>query len=393
MTTSTLMRAVWGTARGALWGLGAVALGLYGAWSWLRGPRPRLPFRPAEIQRILCIRLDLLGDVVFTVPAIEALAEAFPHARVDALVLPYTAPIAEWVPSVARVHRLDVNRYRRPLGWLAVGGLVRMLAALRREHYDLAIGFSGLMGGVFAVASGARWRLGYANESYRGSYNLPVPGRRYQRPQHEVEYCLDLVRALGLTVGAGQPCLSVPTPNAQPLTPNRPYVVLVPGASNGSAKRWPAPYWSQLGARLANERQLAVVVTGSAAERGLVESVARDLGGEATALAGRTSIAELAEVLAGAALVVAGDTGPLHLAAALGTPVVGIYGPTDPTNTGALSGHSAVLRLGLPCSPCYDLRGPAECKLPDRSVACMWGLTPDRVFEAVCELLERGKGQ
>ena len=92
---------------------------------------------------------------------------------------------------------------------------------------------------------------------------------------------------------------------------------------------------------------------------------------------------------AGARVVVAGDTGPLHLASAVGTPVVGVYGPTDPRNTGPLGLGAHVVRLGIGCSPCYDLTGPAECKLPDRSVACMWGLSPDRVFESVAAVVRR----
>jgi ADP-heptose:LPS heptosyltransferase len=119
-----------------------------------------------------------------------------------------------------------------------------------------------------------------------------------------------------------------------------------------------------------------------------VDAVTNGMDVPAVNLAGRTSVDELMPLLAGAAVVVAGDTGPLHLAAALGAPTVGIYGPTDPVNTGPCGTRTAVVRLGLSCSPCYDLRSPADCKLPDRSVACMWGISPERVFEAVAALLD-----
>ncbi|MBM2810622.1 MAG: waaF, partial [Chloroflexi bacterium] len=131
-----------------------------------------------------------------------------------------------------------------------------------------------------------------------------------------------------------------------------------------------------------------IALVGSMAERELTAGIGQRMRAEARVLAGETSITELAVLLKGAALVVAGDTGPLHLAAALGTPTVGIFGPTDPTNTGPLGPASRVLRLGLPCSPCYDLRSPADCKLPDRSIACMWGIEPPRVLAASLELLD-----
>jgi lipopolysaccharide heptosyltransferase II len=168
--------------------------------------------------------------------------------------------------------------------------------------------------------------------------------------------------------------------------------VLVPGASNGSAKRWPVPYWTKLGDRLERERGLAVVVTGSASERDLAAAVVSGMEAPALNLAGQTNLEELRALLVEATLVISGDTGPLHLASALGRPVVGIFGPTDPVNTGPLAPTAATVRLGLSCSPCYDLQSPAECKLPDRSVACMWGLRPERVFAAACEVLDRDEG-
>ena len=130
------------------------------------------------------------------------------------------------------------------------------------------------------------------------------------------------------------------------------------------------------------------MLSGSASERHLADVVAAPLTPEPLNLAGELSVDALPDVLAAARVVVAGDTGPLHLAAALGTPVVGIYGPTDPRNTGPLGPQARMVRLGIGCSPCYDLQSPAECKLPDRSVACMWGLSPDRVFESVAALVE-----
>jgi lipopolysaccharide heptosyltransferase II len=404
-------------ARDLLNALGAVAVGLYGMWSWLRGPRP--PLELDEVRRILVVRLDLLGDVVLSIPALRALAAAYPDARVDVLALPYTARVLAHVPGVHGIHTLDVNRYRRPAGLRHIGQLVGIVATLRAQRYDLAVGLSGLTGGLFAVLSGARWRVGYRDSTCRGAYNVAVPGRRYRPQQHEIEYCLELVEALRRRTrewGATSPrCTAMRSDEREigrpdQVTPrlhwagaqlpeitmgdsrgSRPYAVLVPGASNGSAKRWPPVLWSRLGDRLSRELDLDVVLSGSASERPLTAEVARGMNEPCANLAGGTSLEELAGLLSGARVVVAGDTGPLHLAAALAVPVVGIYGPTDPDNSGPRSERAVVVRRGLSCSPCYDLRTPADCKLPDRSMPCMWEITPDRVCDAVAELLSRGK--
>jgi ADP-heptose:LPS heptosyltransferase len=100
-----------------------------------------------------------------------------------------------------------------------------------------------------------------------------------------------------------------------------------------------------------------------------------------------TSLGDLARVLAGARAVVAGDTGPLHLAAALGRPVLGVFGPTAVWQTGPLGPRAAVVRRPVPCAPCYDLRAPAECKLPDRSTVCMRDLEAEQVLAALERLL------
>jgi len=378
---------------------GAAAAGCagYGVWSWLRGPRARFPLDPDSIHRILVIRVDLLGDLVFSLPALEALRAAFPRARIDALVLPYAAEILADLAAVDRVYQLDVNRYRRPREPAELRHLLAAIRDLRAEHYDLAVSLSGAVGGVLAVASGAPIRLGYVGDSYAGCFNAPVRGHRYDRPVHEVDYELNLLQAIGVPVtrarpglsqadhGRGEPSELTASRSFEPSAP--PYAVIVPGASNGSAKRWPARHWAVVGDHLASERGLEIVLAGAASERALAAEVANAMSAPLTNRVGTTSIGELRGLLAGAALVLAGDTGPLHLASALGRPVVGVYGPTDPTNTGPLASTAAVVRLGLACSPCYDLRSPADCKLPDRSIACMVNLEPARVLAAVDSVL------
>ncbi|MBI4212695.1 MAG: lipopolysaccharide heptosyltransferase II [Chloroflexi bacterium] len=367
--------------------LARILFALYGGWSWLWGPRPLLPFPRNAPHRILVIRLDLLGDAVFSTPAIRALAAAYPQAELDMLALPYTAPLLRTIPEIGRVYELDVNDYRRPGGLLKVGTLLAVIRSLRSRRYDLAVSLSRLVGGIFAVASGARWRAGPAAETYWGCFNVPLAGRRYAPGQHEVDFCLAVVQALGADA-PGQPIPALTAESfAGQTTPGEPYVVIVPGASNGSAKRWPVRYWAELVDRLVRDSSFQVVVCGGASERELGSQLNLMVHVPVVDLVGRTSVPDLSGVLARAALVIAGDTGPLHLAAALGRPTLGIYGPTDPANTGPRSPMARVLRAGIPCSPCYDLRSPAECKLPDRSVACMWQVQPDQAFEAAAELL------
>jgi lipopolysaccharide heptosyltransferase II len=382
---------LWGRARrtadAAAWGL----FGGLGLASHLVG-RQVPPLDPASVRRILVIRLDLLGDLVFAAPTIAALRAAYPTAELTLLTLPYTRPLAALIPGVDRTLALDVNRYRRPDGWWHLGEAIALVRGLRAARFDLCLALHGRPAGVLALLSGTRYRVGYAAHAYPFAFNVPVPGRRYDRRQHETRYCLDLARAVGADGPAVPrlltPSAAFPVPG---LTPGERYVVVHPGASNGSAKRWSAAAWAQLARDAPHALGVRVVLSGGESERALVAAVAAGAGDAAVPLVG-TSLLDLAALLAGAEALVSGDTGPLHLAAALGRPVLGVYGPTDPGQTGPLGGRAAVVRRPVPCGPCYDLREPAECKLPDRTHVCLRELAPDAVLGALLRLLRHPEG-
>ncbi|MBI4494369.1 MAG: glycosyltransferase family 9 protein [Chloroflexi bacterium] len=380
----------WGRAAGH--GLAAMGVGLLGAAEAARAGFRRPTFDPGQVEHILVIRLDLLGDVVNSLPTLAALRRHFSRAEITALVLPYAEPLFQAVPGVDRVHALDVHAFRRPAGWRRWRALVDTLRALRAARFDLCLCLHGRVPSVLAALSGARWRVGYAGESYPLAMNLPVAGYRYHLSRHEVECCLDLVRALGLPARAERPRLELPAQVraqaecvlvAAGREAGRPVVVAHPGSSNGLAKRWPTARWAAWADRVQRDLGAHVTLTGTAADRTLVAEVERQMSTRPLNLAGRTDLLTLAGVCALSAVVVSGDTGPLHLAVATGARVVGLFGPTDPANYAPFAADAIVLQHPVPCGPCYDLRSPADCKLPDRRLTCMWGLEVEWVYRAV----------
>ncbi|HEX6819277.1 MAG TPA: hypothetical protein VF120_12945, partial [Ktedonobacterales bacterium] len=123
------------------------------------------------VQRILVVRVDLLGDVVLSLPAVRALKRAYPEAQIDMLVLHATAPILQAEPEVARALTFDPGAWRRPTGLLKPKtwcDALALLRTLRAAHYDLAVCISGDIGSILTRLSGARRRFGYADEAYRG---------------------------------------------------------------------------------------------------------------------------------------------------------------------------------------------------------------------------------
>lgn len=367
----------------------------------LRWERPLGRLDPRDVRRILVIRLDLLGDLVNSMPAVAALHERFPRARITMLTLPHTAPIARQFPFVDEVLTLDTNSIRSPRNLLRPAtyrAFVGMGRRLRRERFDLCVSLFGLMASLWAFASGARQRIGYARESYPYMFTDPLPGRRFDTRQHEVRWDLDLAAAAGASAAPRIPSLRVP-PGPAAGVAERLADLGVPvqdrlvgihgGAVNGSAKRWPAGHWAALADRLIEAYGVRVVLTGSASERPISEAIRRRMRHSPIVLTGETDIDELLAVLARCDLVISGDSGPLHMAVALGCPTVSIYGPTDPAIYGPTpkpGQPAAVIRRGLACSPCYNLLAMAEC--PHGQPSCMLDIPVGEVFAVAAKLLE-----
>ncbi|MBK7973588.1 MAG: glycosyltransferase family 9 protein [Deltaproteobacteria bacterium] len=148
-----------------------------------------------------------VGDAILAVPAIEALREAFPAARLSALAVPWVGDVFRFVPAVDEVVRFD--RKGRHRGFL---GTERLARELRARRLDLAVTFPRSASSAWLLwRSGARERLGYAGTAPRGWLTLPVrfPGKG--RPgHHELELHLGLVRGLGLAAPVRAPRLAVP---------------------------------------------------------------------------------------------------------------------------------------------------------------------------------------
>jgi lipopolysaccharide heptosyltransferase II len=368
-----------------------------------RDDGPDLRAGNPDVRRILVTRVDLLGDVVLSLPAVRALRRAYPTARIDMLVLGATAGILEGQPEIDRVLTFDPYFWRspaallRPATWRHARG---MLAALRAARYDLAISISGDIASILTRLSGARRRVGYAAEAYPFLLTDAVPGGRYRARQHEVRYVLALAEAAGGIVTDGDALLSLavrPEAARQMASSIRaerarrgargPLVAIHAGARNGQAKRWPPDRIASLAGRLVRELDALVVLTGAPSERPLAEAVLRQCSVPVTDLVGRTDLPQLVALLAASEVLVTGDSGPMHVACAVRTPVVALHGPTDPALSGPTAPDAIVLRQALWCSPCYDASATAECRFSNP--VCMKYLAPDAVFAAVVRQLRR----
>jgi heptosyltransferase-2 len=160
-------------------------------------------------------------------------------------------------------------------------------------------------------------------------------------------------------------------------------VGVLPGAARGDSKRWPSESFAEVASALVKERDVRIALFGTDAERPACDQIARAVGKAACNLAGKTSLVLLAAALGRCRLAVSNDSGGMHLATALGVPVVAVFGLTDPALTGPLGAANRVI-CGVPA----EQRTRDVPRESPEAEAALRSITPDRVLEDACDILE-----
>jgi ADP-heptose:LPS heptosyltransferase len=250
--------------------------------------------------RLIALRALGLGDLLTAVPALRALARAYPdHERVllaPAVLQPIVDLLDGTVHAVANTHGVRRLPQSLPPG---------------ARHADLAVNLHGRGPQSTALLRGCApgTLIAYGEQA------------RWRDDEHEVARWCRLLRAAGIPADPTELDLAPPSDPA----PRPGATVIHPGAS-APARRWPAERW----ATVACAAPPPVVVTAGRGERALAREVADRAGAELF----EGDLRSLAALVAGSALVLCADTGIAHLTTALGTPSVVLFGPTSPARWG-----------------------------------------------------------
>ncbi len=356
---------------------------------------PNAPVPAGLPQRLLLIRPDHLGDLLFLGPALRWLRAEHAAATLTLLAGPWAAPalpalagtyddlLLAPLPGFERAARAGLRQRWQMLPQWA--------ATLRRRRFDAALIFrpDHWWGAMAAALAGIPCRLGYAAtetapwltqalllpREHAAASNLRLAGALLgQRPAldpaaHPLRFDLrpqDVAAVGRLLAAAG-------------VAPDRRLAVIHPGAGAAS-KLWEAGKWAEVARALA-ARGLVVLVTGGPGEEALAAQAAA--GSDAIDLAGRTDFGQLAALLARADLVLGPDSGPLHLAVAVGAATVHLFGPADPVIFGPWGpgARHVVVQSHWACAGCGRFDWP---DLPAHG--CVREIEVDRVLQAVADL-------
>ena len=349
-------------------------------------------------MKILLVRLRLIGDVIFTTPAVRALKRRLPDAHLTYLTEPAAAPVLDGNP-----HLDDIITLPRARGVRRLGDDVVWARRLRKRRFDLAIDFHGGPRSRWLTwASAAPMRIGYAVPGSRPAYTHRVVRPADLAPRHAVRNQWDLLGPLGgaFTEPPSPKHDAVEMPensaatrrvvsrlSAAGVSAGEPLIVLHTSAGN-RFRRWPIDAFADTVAQLARrDGARSFVVTAGPSEPGAVArlrvAVATRLGGGGPAIidGDQFGLAELRSLIDRAAVFIGGDSGPLHVAATTRTPIVGIYGPTLEARSAPWRDPACVTEAvhggPLPCRPCAQ----RQCEPGD--FRCLTQVTAAMVTAAV----------
>jgi len=347
-----------------------------------------------DARKVLCVRLDNLGDVLMTTPAIRALKRSHPERHVTLLASRAGAAAAAHIPEIDAAIPYEAPWMKVGVPTLASADLA-MRSTIEARRFDAAVIFtvysqSPLPAALLCHLAGIPLRLAHCREN---PYQLLTDWVRETEPasgvRHEVRRQLDLVASIGaraederlsFRVSAEERLRATLKLAESGIDPDQPWIVVHPGATAAS-RRYDAERFARVASELSRTLDCQVAVTGDSSEIGLVERVRSAVGRAARSLAGSLSLAEFAGVLAQSPLLVSNNTGAVHLAAAVGTPVVDLYALTNPQHTPWLVPHR-VLSRDVPCRNCYK----SACPLGTN--ACL-DVPVEAVVAAACELWNR----
>lgn len=352
-----------------------------------------------QMENVLCVRLDALGDVLMTTPALRALKQSGLGRRVTLLTSPTAAALAPLVPEIDDCIVYDAPWMKATAPRADSRPDFAMIERLRRGRFDAAVIFTvfsqnPLPAALLCFLADIPRRLAHCREN---PYQLLTDWVREPEPErfmrHEVRRQLDLVAAVGCRTPDERLSLSVPpaatlrmqaTLRECGISTERPWVLVHPGASAPS-RRYPPEHFAAAADRLAADHRLPVLFTGSDGERELVEGIRAAMRALSHSLAGRLTLSEMAALVALAPVLISNNTGPVHIAAAVGTPVADLYALTNPQHTPWCVPHR-VLFHDVPCKNCFK----SVC--PQGHHDCLARVSPDAVVRAALELLAEPGG-
>jgi len=288
----------------------------------------------SKYKNILIVRTDRMGDVVLTTPVIDALRKYYPSARLSMMVSPMTKDLILGHKHLDEVLLDDrLGRHRGPFGFL------RLILTLRKKRFDCVLVFhTKRRTNLACFLAGIPVRIGYKNNKFGVFLNRPLEDVRHRGLKHEAEYCLDVLKVLGIKDADLKLSLCLQDEDrrwgrafrlTQCSSEKNRFIAIHAGASDPS-KCWPEGRFAELIKRLVNQYRVQIVLVGSGSVIPISQNIVRLSDVPVVDMTGKTTVGQLAGLLSECSMLISNDSGPVHVAAGLNIPVISIFTRNQP---------------------------------------------------------------
>ena len=331
--------------------------------------KSKLTFEP---KHIAFLRLGGIGDVLMTTPLVRCARKKYPKARITYIVGKWSASALQGNKDIDEVISFDdAIVYKKN-----ILKLFRLTNNLSKKNIDLCFVLDKMWGWGMLAQRFAKFRIGFDRKGEGFANNISVP---FDGTKHEIDYYLDLAKAVDIRCIDQQPKLAITTKTnkLQPLVIGiAPGGAINPGQSM-LAKRWPLKHYEKLITTLLKENpKLNIPLFGGKNDKKICEKLATDK--RIISYAG-ISLDKTAALMSQCKLVITHDSGPMHIASTTKTKLIALFGPTPAGRFAPKNAH--VISSKVKGCPSYDLAGKYK------DIDCMSSITPELVLKTAKTLL------
>ena len=346
-------------------------------------------------MNILIVKLSAIGDVIHTLPALNAIRKHYPEANITWLVEEAACDLIEGHVALDRVIVSKRKQWIKELKNFSflkpIREANRFIRKLRDTYYDMILDFQALLkSGILIGLARGRRKIGFGKglEHMEHSYvflNKKIPA--VDMETHALLRSMMLINTIGIPSEKIEYNLPVTDRDRETVDDlmiqygimgAKPLIAVNPVAK-WETKLWPNEKVARLADTLIDEYDTEIVFTGGSGDWPIIQDIMSVMKGRAINLAGNTTLKMLTALYEKTALVISTDTGPMHMAAAVGTPVVALFGPTAPWRTGPYGSIHQIVRAELDCAPCFK----RQCETMD----CMHQISVVQVLEEVSKVI------
>ena len=349
-------------------------------------------------MNILIVKLSAIGDVIHTLPALNAVRNYYPNANITWLVEEDAASLVYGHKALNRVIISKRKRWLKALRSLSLLNTIKevygFIKVLRDTRYDMILDFQALLksGILIAIARGRR-KIGFGKGLEHMEYSYIFLNERIPAVDMEIHALsrgMMLLNAVGIPTNEIEYKLPVSNDDREKVDELMKKhgikgvgsLIAINPVAKWESKLWPNERFSRLADTIIDEYDAKIIFTGGPEDRPIIQDIMSAMKGRALNLAGHTTLKMLAALYEKTVLVISTDTGPMHLAAAVGLPVVALFGPTAAWRTGPYGAGHHIITAESECSPCFK----RHCETID----CMSQISVKQVMDAVKKIIGNG---